>query len=399
MVRAAVRSRSHQQAAEQLADDFEFEFDPKSLERACDLIGGERVAERDAAAAVFADLPLVEREQAPNPAAAPDAVAVSVDGGRIQMRPDALPAADDGKTLWRESQQADLCTMWTAPQPHAADPFPQPPPKLLQLASAGALVAEFKRVKQPEPRPRKPKEQSQAPPVPPRLKKAPPPHPDKPRRLARAVVATRLSSHEQFALLVAAAAHARNFFGARLKAFLGDGAAGNWTIHAKHFADFVAILDFVHALAYLYELCTAGRPLDAATADWPRWLTAMWQGRIVELLPELRARVAALGAAPADAPASDPRQVAARAAGYLERHAAKMRYDEYRRQGLPIGSGWIESTVKQVGQRVKGSEKFWSGSGAEAMLQLRADHLGDPATLENFFARRTRRLQAGPLPA
>ena len=55
MVRAAVRSRSYQQAAEQLTDDFEFEFDPKQLERACDLLGGERAAERDAAAAVFAD--------------------------------------------------------------------------------------------------------------------------------------------------------------------------------------------------------------------------------------------------------------------------------------------------------------------------------------------------------
>ena len=315
------------------------------------------------------------------------------------MRPDALPADDDGKTWWRESKQADLCTMRTAPQPHAVDPFPQPPAKLLPLASAGSLVAEFKRVKQPEPRPRQLKDQSPAPPKPPRIKKVPPPHPDKPQRQARAVVATRLSSHEQFGKLVAAAAPSRNFFGARLKAFLGDGAAGNWTLQAERFADFVAILDFVHALTYLYQLCTAGRPSGAATADWPRWLTARWQGRILELLPELRTRVAALGDAPADAPDSDPRQVAARAAGSLETHAAKMRYDEYRRQGLPIGSGWIESTVKPVGQRVKGSEKFWSCTGAEAMLPLRADHWGDPATLENFFARRTARLRATPLPA
>ncbi len=35
-----------------------------------------------------------------------------------------------------------------------------------------------------------------------------------------------------------------------------------------------------------------------------------------------------------------------------------MKYDQYRRQGLPITSSPIESTVKQINRRVKGSEKF-----------------------------------------
>ncbi len=37
-----------------------------------------------------------------------------------------------------------------------------------------------------------------------------------------------------------------------------------------------------------------------------------------------------------------------------------MRYDEYRRQGLPFTSCHIESTIKQINRRVKGSENFWS---------------------------------------
>ena len=48
-----------------------------------------------------------------------------------------------------------------------------------------------------------------------------------------------------------------------------------------------------------------------------------------------------------------------------------MKYDEYRRLGLPITSSHVESTVKPFNRRVKGTEKFWSEEGAEALLQLR----------------------------
>lgn len=40
-----------------------------------------------------------------------------------------------------------------------------------------------------------------------------------------------------------------------------------------------------------------------------------------------------------------------------------MNYVEYRGLGLPITSSLMESTVKQIGRRVKGTEKFWSEAG------------------------------------
>ena len=48
----------------------------------------------------------------------------------------------------------------------------------------------------------------------------------------------------------------------------------------------------------------------------------------------------------------------------------------------------MESTVKQVSRRVKGTEKFWSTSGAEAMLQLRGNHLSDTQPLASFWQAR-----------
>ena len=44
--------------------------------------------------------------------------------------------------------------------------------------------------------------------------------------------------------------------------------------------------------------------------------------------------------------------------------------------------------MKQINQRVKGTEKFWSEDGSEAVLQLRADHLSDGQPLEAFWQRR-----------
>ena len=90
---------------------------------------------------------------------------------------------------------------------------------------------------------------------------------------------------------------------------------------------------------------------------------------------------------PADGETS-PRQIVAQALTYLQNHQSQMHYADYRRQGLPITSSYVESAVKQFNQRVKGTEKFWSEQGAETLLQLRADHLSDDKPLERFWQAR-----------
>ncbi len=57
------------------------------------------------------------------------------------------------------------------------------------------------------------------------------------------------------------------------------------------------------------------------------------------------------------------------------------------RVGLPLTSSHIESTIKQINRRVKGTEKFWSQPTSEAVLQLRADYLSDSAPLDSFWLR------------
>jgi len=64
---------------------------------------------------------------------------------------------------------------------------------------------------------------------------------------------------------------------------------------------------------------------------------------------------------------------------YLERHGAAghLDYATYRRRGLPLGSGAIESAIRRViNLRMKGNSIFWKEENAEALLALRGLVLG-----------------------
>lgn len=174
--------------------------------------------------------------------------------------------------------------------------------------------------------------------------------------------------------LLGRAAWARGFQGAARKAFVGDGSANNWKLQRRLLGWFVPILDFIHALSYVFAAATAGRKFAAGWACYPSWIAWVWQGQVGRVIAALEGRQAELGAPRCEEPETSPRKVLAKTLGYLRHHQDKMHYDEYRRLGMPIGSSLIESVVKQVNRRVKGTESFWSEQGGEAIQQLRADH-------------------------
>ena len=193
---------------------------------------------------------------------------------------------------------------------------------------------------------------------------------------------------KRFGVMLAAAAYARGFFAAKRQAFVADGAETNWTIQKQWFSDFVPILDFIHALSYVFAAAMAGREFGRGWAVYARWIGLVWQGCVVEVIKELEQRQEELGRPAADESAGGPRTVVAEALTYLRNNQARMCYDAYRRQGLPITSSHMESTVKQFNRRVKGTEEFWSEAGAEALLQLRADYLSETEPMEKFWQER-----------
>jgi hypothetical protein len=208
-----------------------------------------------------------------------------------------------------------------------------------------------------------------------------------PKARLKSMVGTRAVS-KRFGVILAAAAFARGFFGAKRKAFVADGAAVNWTTQRRWFSDFTPILDFIHALSYVFSAAMADRRFVQGWEIYQRWITLVWEGQVAVVIEELERRQGELGPPASGDSETSPRQIAADALTYFDNNRDRMRYDEYRRLGLPIVSSHVESTVKRFNRRVKGTEKFWSESGAEALLQLRADYLSETEPMERYWQER-----------
>jgi hypothetical protein len=380
IVHAGVNSSSYQQGSRDLAELSDLKIAPKPVERIVRRIGQERTDQRDAAVAAHQRLPLMEKDTVANPQRpSPSVAMVSVDGGRIQIRSDRSEPKQDGH--WRESKVAVLETYQSEVQ--QADPDPDVPRCFLDLNRTKEMVRglghplpiglEFED-ESPTREPDRARTKG-------RSRKA---RPGRPKRLVRSVLASRKCA-EDFGPMVHHAAWERNFFGAKRKAYLGDGLPVNWTIQRRHFASFTPILDFVHALSYVFSAAFAGRPQAEGIEIYKRWIQAVWSGGTATILNELEERSASLGKPPLECTDSDPRKLVFDALRYLKNNADKMRYDEYRCQGLPIMTSAVESVIKMINKRVKGSEKFWSDQGAEAILQLRADHLSETDAMSRFW--------------
>jgi hypothetical protein len=185
-----------------------------------------------------------------------------------------------------------------------------------------------------------------------------------PERVFRTCVATMRDVHG-FGPLVAAEAQSRGFYQARRKVFIADGQETNWTVHRLHFPDFLAVTDFMHAVGYSYA---AAQAMTAGPHQlWPRYLqyaTACWQGRVDEVIAELQGwceeHPLPEGVPLKDIPDQDPRKIVYESVTYLQNNRERMKYAEYRRQGLPVTSSLVESLIKEMNWRVKGTEKFWN---------------------------------------
>ena len=410
---AGANNTSYTQAQKDLFVLAELDVSDKRTRRICKTIGAERVAERDAEVTAYQQLPLAERKAVPEGVTAPTVAVAGVDGGRLQIfervaagtRPaETLPEVieDDvliteaetaatttaHKSLWREDKIGTLLTM--AGETHAADPCPEIPaafvdptwiPELAkELKGRAAAQRDTEKPTNPPPD-RAVGEPGVGEPV---VAKAPW---EPPEVQTKHFVATR-RPWGAFGPMLATKAWSLGFYGAKRRAFLGDGAENNWTLWRDYFSSFVPILDFIHALTYVFHAALAGRPFAEGWQVYQRWIGWVWSGQMEPMIAELAQRQAELGVPAADAKATSPANVVAKALGYLQRNKERMRYADFRQQGLPIVSSYVESAVKQFNYRVKGTEKFWREGGAEQMLQLRADYLSDGDTMGEFWQRR-----------
>jgi hypothetical protein len=381
IAREATRSTSFDAATESLSDLAEVDLSGRQVGRIAHELGEQLRDARDQQVNDFQDHRLV-----PETDVAPKLAVISLDGGRYQIRSEGQgPGVHD--PAWREDKVADLVTMST--RSHDQDPHPELPRcftrknevvELVQGITAQGALAD---VIDPTAEPTVPLTVFQ--PAEDRPDGSWPPEP-----LVRTCQATTRPS-EAFGPMVAAEAQRRNFFAATLRAFLGDGGLWIWTIHRLFFPTFEPIVDFVHVLTYVYLAAKAvGGTAEAIWQRYLRWAQACWQGRVAEVLEELRQALEGM-TPPAESreeKPSDPYHVVSRAIGYFEHNQPRMDYPRYRQAGLPVTSGRVESLIKQFNRRVKGTEKFWNEDQAETILQLRAAQLSEDDRLSKHLKTR-----------
>jgi len=354
IVSAGGLSKSFAVAARLLQLIGEIHVSDRQINHLTVLVGQELETSRDQQTEAYVSQPLPRTPTRVEPT--PQLACVEVDGGRMQTR-----TAGQGPGVhaahWRETKNAGFFRMQTAS--HDEDPHPELPRCFADHSAMKGLLPGLG-------------ETSSS------VSSGANTHPGRdsewrPKVLFRTCLAS-LCNSEQLGPMMAAEADVRGFFAAARRAYLGDGLAYNWSIQKKHFPTFTPIVDFVHPVERLYAASRAvGEDDDSIWSQYVTWAQAVWQGGVGQVIDRLVQHSQSLGLPTKDADEADPRRVLVETITYLRNNRSRMDYPRYRREGLPVTSALIESLVKEMNYRVKGTEKFWDdGPSGEAILQVRA---------------------------
>ncbi len=160
-------------------------------------------------------------------------------------------------------------------------------------------------------------------------------------------------------------AERRGFSDAECRVILGDGVKWIWGAATEMFPSAIQIVDFFHVSERMWEVARVPFAADRDSAD--TWAEARCEdlksGALDAALATLRAHAGHCEPAP-------------KAVQHITSNRQRMRYAEFRAQGLQIGSGVVGAGCKTVVGRLKQSGMYWTVDGAEGLLAQRACILG-----------------------
>jgi hypothetical protein len=385
MVWAGTSAASFDAASKDLAYLADLSVSDERVRRACGHVGADRVDAQRRLQEAFENKSLPDQIRAkPAEVKAPEIACVMADGGRYQhldrTAQSSRPTSARKGEHWKESRIGLLARMSGAQ--YDSDPQPDLPPelryaamaeKLSEIGKTGAKLDSVTETGGAEIASSTELDGL----VGPTLE-------------SRCVVASR-QSWEDFGPLLASQAWYHGFAAADRKVFVSDGSPTIEKMQRTHFPHYISVLDILHALSYSLAAARAvSNDEDAARQKYDSWAEKIWQGRVEDVIDELIAYQTKVGEPPPDARSDDPREIIRTSRVYYENHVDRMDYPKYRRLGLPLTSSLMESTVKQVSRRVKGTEKYWSSAGGEAMLRLCGEYLSDDEPMDAYWDQRSR---------
>ena len=175
----------------------------------------------------------------------------------------------------------------------------------------------------------------------------------------------QLAGSEEFGRLIWSEAQGRGWEHHFDTQVIGDGAAWIWTLAEQHFFDSRQTVDWYHATQHLHAAAQFFYPDDPTRAQ--RWYqqtqTTLFQGHAEKIAQALRQRAQQQ---PQTAQALETE------AGYFENNKRRMDYLECREEGYLLGSGMVESGIKQYKARFTGAGMRWSRPGLERLIPVRS---------------------------
>ena len=156
---------------------------------------------------------------------------------------------------------------------------------------------------------------------------------------------------------------------ARQTIWVSDGSRGLWRIFQGWFSwHAIGVLDFYHAAENLWK--GASSWLDGRTNAARQWFTQarhrLRHGQLQSILNDLTQTL--------QNPDLDPkaRKAVTNLKNYLTTHVEHMNYEQLKKKGIPLGSGFVESACKWlIQQRFKCVGMRWSEQGFDHLLHLR----------------------------
>ena len=145
---------------------------------------------------------------------------------------------------------------------------------------------------------------------------------------------------------------------------IGDGAPWIWNLADVQFSGATQIIDIFHAREHCWGI---GKEIFTDKEKMRSWVNArvkeLDSGKIEELIAALKKL------SPTTAAMED---FVKREMDYFEKNKDRMRYNEFRKQGMFIGSGVVEAGCRAViGQRLKQSGMHWTVKHANNIIALR----------------------------
>jgi Uncharacterised protein family (UPF0236) len=186
----------------------------------------------------------------------------------------------------------------------------------------------------------------------------------------------------EFAQRVDREAQRRGFDQALRRVALGDGAPWIWNLVAEQFPGAIQIVDLYHAKQHMFDVAKA---IYGASSDLARqWATQRNDEIDAGDLDKVLAALAAH---------KNTNEEARKCFDYVTNNRERMRYPQFRAQGLSVGSGVVEAGCKVVvGARLKRAGMHWSVAGANGIISLRCCKLS--GRFEDFWEARSARMNA-----